>query len=34
MDVTRQLLTERTSKRGLARISLTFRWSGQRPRFR
>jgi integrase len=32
MDVTRQLLTERAGKTGLARIQLTFCWAGQRLR--
>ncbi|WP_201979273.1 tyrosine-type recombinase/integrase [Hymenobacter rubidus] len=32
MEVTRQLLTERASKKGLARIQLTFCWAGQRLR--
>ncbi|WP_310397288.1 hypothetical protein [Hymenobacter sp.] len=32
MEVTRQLLTERTGKKGLARIQLTFCWGGQRLR--
>jgi integrase len=32
MEVTRQLLTERASKQGLARIQLTFCWAGQRLR--
>jgi hypothetical protein len=32
MEVTRQLLTERVSKKGLARIQLTFCWEGQRLR--
>lgn len=32
MEVTRQLLTERAGKKGLARIQLTFCWSGQRLR--
>jgi len=32
MEVTRQLLTERVGKKGLARIQLTFCWAGQRLR--
>ncbi|MDO7853194.1 tyrosine-type recombinase/integrase [Hymenobacter convexus] len=32
MEVTRQLLAERASKKGLARIQLTFCWAGQRLR--
>jgi hypothetical protein len=32
MEVTRQLLTERASKKGLARIQLTFCWANQRLR--
>ncbi|AMJ65933.1 Arm DNA-binding domain-containing protein [Hymenobacter sp. PAMC 26628] len=32
MEVTRQLLAERLSKKGLARIQLTFCWDGQRLR--
>jgi hypothetical protein len=32
MEVTRQLLTERLSKQGLARIQLTFCWQGFRLR--
>jgi integrase len=32
MEVTRQLLTERAGKKGLARIQLTFCWAGQRLR--
>ncbi|HEX8656806.1 MAG TPA: tyrosine-type recombinase/integrase [Hymenobacter sp.] len=32
MEITRQLLVERAGKKGLARIQLTFCWSGQRLR--